>query len=140
VHLLDINILLARVDRSHPHHNQAKMKMNALVEWATCPLTENGFLRILGHPKYPGMGPGTPEGASVALRGLISAIPGHRFLPDDISILKFFKSLEGMASSHLTDVYLLALAMNHKAKFLTFDRKVDPSVIPGGGAYFEVLA
>lgn len=113
--------------------------MSSLVEWATCPITENGFLRILGHPKYPGKGPGTPDGASVALRGLLTAIPGHRFLPDDVSILTFFKSLDGLSSSHLTDVYLLALAMNHKARFLTFDRKANPSVIPGGDAYLEVV-
>ena len=97
------------------------------------------FYEFLGIPNTPAKGPGTPDGASVALRGLLTAIPGHRFLPDDVSIRTFFKSLDGLSSSHLTDVYLLALAMNNKARFLTFDRKANPSVIPGGEAYLEVV-
>jgi len=38
--------------------------------WATCPLTENAFLRILGHPSYP-KGPGSPSAARTLLQEFI---------------------------------------------------------------------
>ena len=113
--------------------------MADLYGWATCPIIENGFLRILGHPNYPGFGPGSPEGAAVALRALKMASPMNRFFPDDFSILSFFSTLEGISSNQLTDIYLLALAMKNNAQLLTLDRRIDPSLVPGGQKAYEVL-
>jgi len=52
--------------------------------WATCPLTENGFLRVFGGKSYPG-GPGCPQEARRALQSLL-LLPGHQFWADDLSL------------------------------------------------------
>ena len=134
MHLIDVNVLIARADPEHEHHAAAVrwMARHAAEGWITCPLTENAFVRILGHPSYPG-GPGSPERAASLLRRLLR-IPGHDFWPDDVSLLDavVFPSLAGVHSSDLTDLYLLALAVQHEAQFVTFDTRVDPALIDGG--------
>ena len=77
----------------------------------TCPLTQNGFVRIYGHPGYPD-GPGSPAEALVELRYLLS-LRTHRFIADSLSLsdTRVFSSLAGITSKQLTDVYLLGLAV-----------------------------
>ncbi|HNQ87679.1 MAG TPA: PIN domain-containing protein [Verrucomicrobiota bacterium] len=140
--LLDINVLVARQDVDHEHHERVARWWHQRTAdgWATCPLTENGFVRILGHPSYPGW-PGTPERAAAALSRLIAAIPGHQFLPDEISLLDLsvVPSLEGVGPRALTDLYLLALAVHHGAVFATLDARIQPGLVPGGPAAFVVI-
>ena len=140
--LLDINLLIARTDPSHTHHGKAVtwFAEHAAIGWITCPLTENGFVRILGHPGYPA-GPGSPERAAKLLRRLVTTVPGHRFLPDNLSLLDraAFPALANVGSKQITDLYLLALAVNHDIRFLTFDERIDPALIPGGPNACETL-
>ena len=107
--LPDVNILIALADSDHPnHHSAGAFFQKATIEgWATCPLTENGFLRIFGHANYD-QGPNSPENARPFLQAYCAA-PGHQFWPDDISLTntKYFPTLPN--SKHLTDHYLLAL-------------------------------
>jgi predicted nucleic acid-binding protein len=98
--------------------------------WATCPITENGFLRILGHPNYKDV-PGSPEELQEALDMICSA-PGHQFWPDAISLTDRKKYLHLPSSKHLTDFYLLALAVHYKGKLATLDCRIDSSMISGG--------
>lgn len=139
MHLLDVNVLIALGDHQHPHFaiSEAWFKSNAASGWATCPLTENGFLRILGHSSYA-MGPGSPEGAATILQGMKN-VAGHRFLPDDFSLPEALPTLKGVTSAQLTDLYLLALAVRNGAWFLTLDRRIDPSLVPGGAAAYVQL-
>ena len=141
MHLLDVNVLIALCDTEHGHHAVAQdwLVNRSQGGWATCPLTENGLLRILGNSRYPGNGAGNPELAAVALRGMVATVPGHRFLLDDISLRTAFTDLTGISSTQLTDAYLLALAVHHSVKFLTFDRRIDPARVPGGAAAMERL-
>jgi len=137
--LLDINVLLALVDPDHPHHQRAEAFFPlALAEgWATCPITENGFLRILGNTKYPN-GPGSPTLARPILESICTA-PGHQFWQDSISLLntKLFPNLP--SSKDVTDAYLLALAVSRKGRFATLDQKINPAAVVGGAqAYFLV--
>jgi len=140
--LIDINLLLARCDPNHTHHRQAVRWFieEAPTGWATCPLTENGFIRILGHPKYPNT-PGSLDRARAVLHALIQSIPEHRFIPADISILDpgYVPDLEEAYPNQLTDLYLLALAVCHDASFATFDRKIDATRIPGGSDAYHLL-
>jgi toxin-antitoxin system PIN domain toxin len=135
IHLLDVNILLALCDPAHPHAAAARSFFSPSLTrngWATCPLIENGFLRIFGSRRYPG-GPGSPELARMILAGLLAA-PGHQFWEDDLTLNSktVFPSLP--ASEDLTDVYLLALAVKRGGRFATFDLGIDASLIPGGPA------
>lgn len=137
--LPDVNVLIARSDIRHKFHKQAKAWTQSTphLSLATCPITENGFLRIYGHPNYPA-GPGSPAAAGQDL-SVLRDRPGHRFLADDISILTSKIDLHGAAPSHLTDFYLLALAVRHNAKFVTLDTRIDPTRVKGGTAALVVI-
>ena len=136
--LLDVNVLIARSDRAHQFHHRALATLRApSMEIATCPLTENGFLRIYGHPSYPG-GPGSPVAAARDL-AVLRGLPGHRFLPDDQSILSQDIDLADTTPSQITDLYLLALAVRHDAKFVTLDTRIDPAAVKGGTRALMVI-
>ena len=132
--LLDVNLLIALCDADHEHHLLATQwfRTNRLEGWATCPLTENALLRVMGHPAYPG-GPGSPEGVRPLLQRLRS-IPGHLFWEDRISLAdpQRLPSLKGVTARQLTDIYLLALAVYHGGCMATLDVRLDPSQVPGG--------
>jgi toxin-antitoxin system PIN domain toxin len=134
VHLLDVNVLIALVDPAHIQHDQAHEWFARVGHkgFATCPLTENGLVRIVGHPKYPNS-PGPPNvvlQALVAIRGL----PGHRFWPGDVSIAEAEFFAPELLSSHsrVTDSYLLALAHTKGGRLATMDQKLAAEVVPGG--------
>ncbi len=140
ISLLDVNILIALADAEHPHASAAMdyFGNHAVREgWATCPLTENAFLRIFGNPKYPN-GPGSPQEARRVLKSLIAA-PGHQFWEDDISLNndKLVQILPG--APHLTDCYLLALATSKGGRLATFDRSIDSSLIKGAKKSLHVI-
>jgi toxin-antitoxin system PIN domain toxin len=141
-YLLDINVLIARVDPGHEHHHRARLWLDARAsaEIATCPLTENGFVRIYGHPSYPG-GPGSPAAALEQLR-MIRALPNHRFVADTLSIddPASFHSFDGIGPRQITDLYLLALAARHRMSFATFDTAVSADFVVGGPAALVVIS
>lgn len=139
IDLLDANVLIALLDSEHAHHARAlRFFPTAQREgWATCPLVENDFLRIFGYLHYPN-GLGSPELARYLLLHYCAS-PGHQFLLDDLTLRDSspFPSLP--ASQHLTDLYLLALAVKRGARFATFDENIDAILIPGGPAAYYLI-
>ena len=132
--LLDINVLIALIDPAHVQHNRAHAWFAAKGQraWATCPLTENGVLRIVGHPRYPNS-PGSPAAVAELLAGF-RKLPGHAFWPDDVSLLDAQQANRArlLDSAHLTDTYLLALARAHHGQLATFDQRlVTDAVVMG---------
>lgn len=136
MHLLDINVLIALADPDHEHHAKAEAFFfaNHKAGWATCPITENGFVRIVGNASYP-RGPGSTEAASEILKQLC-AKDGHHFWTDDVSVRTLFNL---PLSKHLTDHYLLSLAICRLGKLVTFDRRIQAERIPGGDAAYLVI-
>jgi uncharacterized protein len=135
--LLDINVLIALIDPAHVQHDKAHAWFAAKGHkaWATCPITENGVLRIVGHPRYPNS-PGSPAAVADVLAALME-LPGHFFWPDDVSFLHSpqVNSARLLDSAHLTDSYLLALARAHEGQLATLDRRlVTDAVIQGDQA------
>ncbi len=53
--LFDVNVLIALFQPDHVHHQRVHQwwEKNQHIGWASCPLTENGFVRIISQPKYP---------------------------------------------------------------------------------------
>lgn len=139
--LPDISVLLAKFDAKHDAHAKTARWFRAkrLDGILTCPLTENGFLRIFANPSYPS-GPGSMAGALMMLEG-IRSVPGHRFVPDSIFIGdgKKFTGLDAAGPSQLTDLYLLALAVHHAAKFVTLDERIPAHLVQGGKAALVVI-
>ncbi|MEY4484929.1 MAG: hypothetical protein RL693_2381 [Verrucomicrobiota bacterium] len=137
--LLDINILIALADPDHMHHARAVAFFPQAMKqgWATCPLTENGFLRILGNPKFPN-GPGSPQLARPILDSFCVA-PGHQFWADAITLRDLKLAPVLSAQNHLTDQYLLALAIHRKGRLATLDEHMDAKATPGGTAAYFVI-
>jgi uncharacterized protein len=130
--LLDINVLIALIDPQHQFHTEAHtwFKRNRRHGWATCPITENGCLRILGKPSYPFTGV-TIDTVREILAELTS-LEGHRFWPDSISILESSRFDLALANpKHLTDIYLLSLARSYSGRLITFDRTIRLQAVPG---------
>ncbi len=141
-YLLDINVLIASADPAHQFHD-------AFRRWyidrnqpalATCPITENGFLRIYGHPDYPG-GPGSPALAMAPLSAIRRRL-NSVFLPDDLSLAEATPriTLKRATSKQLTDLYLLALAVRHGGMFTRFDRGIQTGWVERGSDAFECIA
>ncbi len=140
IHLLDVNVIIALCDPAHPHHSSARGHfVTGLTRdgWATCPLVENGFLRIFGARSYPG-GPGSPEVARTVLDRLQHA-GGHQSWPDEVSLMDSHRFPFLPSSKHLTDLYLLGLAVKRGGCLATFDAGIDASLVPGGTAAYRLI-
>ena len=130
--LLDINVLIALLDLDHVHHHRARswLQREASSGWASSPLTQNGCVRVMSQSKYPSP---VPPGEVITRLRDASARSYHEFWPDDLSILD--ETLIDNARIHgpkqVTDVYLLALAIKHAARFVTFDGSVPLSAVIG---------
>lgn len=139
-YLLDVNTLLALLDARHIFHDAAHAwaAKHAGVQWITCPLVQNGVLRVASQPRYPNS-PGTVSAVRHLLRAFASD-PRHAFLPDDVSLLDdVIVRPERLTPSNVTDVYLLRLAQQHGAKLATFDRRIPADVIDGGADALEII-
>ena len=132
--LLDINVLIALIDPAHIQHDRAHKWFAAKGQkaWATCPLTENGLLRIVGHPRYPSS-PGPPATVAELLASL-RKLPGHVFWPDDLSLLdrRHVNAARLLDSAHVTDSYLLALARVHDGQLASFDQRLVTDAVVDG--------
>lgn len=139
--LLDVNVLIALIDPAHVHHDAAHdwFARGARGSWATCPLTENAVMRIVGHSRYPNS-PGAPAAVAPLVAGL-RGLPGHTFWPDDISLLDAGKVEVArlLASSQVTDSYLLALASANAGQLATFDRRLVASAVVNGAKALHVI-
>ena len=140
IYLLDVNVLIALCDPAHPHAEAARAFYSGGLNrngWATCPLVQNGFLRIFGSRKYPG-GPGSPQAARPLLAGLLS-MPGHQFWNDNVTLTAGTVFPDLPASDGLADLYLLGLAVKHGGRFATFDQTMDAALVPGGPASYHCI-
>ena len=137
--LLDINVLIVRVDPGHQFHLRARAWLGSQrqVEIATCPLTELGFLRLYGHPAYPG-GPGSPEAAARDL-AVLRGRNDHTFLEDSVSLMDRNVLLKGVGSSQLPDLYLFTLAIHHSASFVTHDQRIPAHLDKDGQSALAVI-
>ena len=139
--LLDVNVLIALIDPAHVQHDDAHAWFSRVGKrnFATCPITENGLLRIVGHPKYPNS-PGPPSSVAMLLAAF-RELPGHHFWTDSISIADNAHVDVLLLSSHsrVTDSYLLTLAQAHGGRLATMDRRLAPDAVPNGAASLELI-
>ncbi len=133
-YLLDVNVLIALLDPAHVQHDRAHewFASTGSQAWATCPLTENGVLRIVGNARYPNS-PGTPAAVAEMMISL-KASPAYEFGPDSISLLheQHVHAARLSDAAQVTDTYLLALARAHRGRLATFDRHLVTNAVLGG--------
>jgi toxin-antitoxin system PIN domain toxin len=134
-YLLDVNVLVALFDPTHLHHEGAHRWFGAERDagWASCPITENGLLRVLSNPAYPGRRT-TVSDATARLRRFMAS-GGHEFWPDDMSVVDDQRVSAEHLTGHaqITDAYLLALAVRRGGRLATFDRGVRLAPVTGAG-------
>lgn len=131
--LLDINVLIALLDQDHAMHSQALRWFAAGAAqrgWASCPITQNGCVRIMAHPSYPNP---LKAGAVMERLGAAIATDQHEFWPDDLSLLD--QRVADRSRIHgprqVTDLYLLALAVRRGGCFVSFDASIPRTAIRG---------
>ena len=128
--LLDVNVLIALLDAEHLHHELARawLRRNIQYGWATCPITQNGCMRVMAQPGYPNPLPV----ARVAERlEEATAAADHEFWPDDVSLLAtgVMDWRRVIGPRQITDVYLLAMAVARQGRFVTFDARISSSAV-----------
>ena len=123
--LLDVNVLLALLDADHTEHGRAWGWLDAEIGdgWASCAITQNGFVRVISQPRYPS--PISPSEA-MTLLGRAAADPHHAFWSCEVSLLdpQVLDATRVHGPRQVTDAYLLALAVAHDGRFVTFDHAV----------------
>jgi len=130
--LLDVNVLIALIDPVHIHSRRAHewWTVNRSEGWASCPITENGLVRILSQPAYPGA---RSPAEAMRLLQLFAEQGNHAFWGDDISLLdrQRFDRTHILGPKQLTDIYLLGVAVKNGGRFATFDRAIPRSAVTG---------
>ena len=123
--LYDVSALLALFDEQHRKHDPvfSWFTANAGEVWASCPLAQNGFLRVISQPSYL-----RPRSLIEAYERLLDATSdvNHQFIADDISLLDdtLVRFSDVAGPGQLTDVYLLALAVAHDMRLVTLDKRI----------------
>lgn len=122
IYLLDVNVLVALAWSNYVHHPFVSrwFANRVTTGWATCPITQAGFIRMSMNPLVLGSTI-TSDQAMNVLQQLISD-QSHQFLPDDISIHESFKGLKVTGYRQVTDAYLIGLARSRRGMFATLDR------------------
>ncbi len=132
-HLLDVNVWVALLDEAHVFHAQAlAFIQRRRIRIASCPLVENGVVRVLNLPGYSQLGPVGFETVGKKLHDICADLD-HEFWPDHISLRS-----EGLVNwsrvlghNQITDVYLLALSVANKGCLVTLDHRVTLSTVLG---------
>ena len=132
-HLLDVNLLIALLWPVHEAHERAQRWFadNTHRGWATCPITQSGFVRIVSNPALSRRSP-TPKDALTILAGSLEH-PAHRFWTEDIGVPEAL-AISGqrlVGHQQVTDAYLLGLALHKKGKLATLDSSL-PELLPLG--------
>ena len=130
--LLDVNVLIALLDSDHASHRAAMtwFSEHGAEGWASCPITQNGCVRIMSHPGYPN----APSVVEIVERlRAATAHSAHEFWPDSESLLneKLIDPTRLHGPRQLTDVYLVALAMKHGGRLVTFDATISTGAVKG---------
>jgi len=133
--LFDVNVLVALLDADHIAHRRARDWFSEHVAdgWASCAITQNGFVRVVSQPRYP-----SPIPPAMAIERLSRAAQSehHEFWPCDLSVLdeRVVDRSRIHGPRQVTDAYLLALAVAHGGRFVTFDRTIALESVVGAAA------
>jgi toxin-antitoxin system PIN domain toxin len=128
--LLDVNVLIALLDSDHASHDSAIdwFAKHARQGWASCPITQNGCIRIMSNPAYP-----SPLPVQAVIAHLTEACRQdiHKFWQDEVSLLDsdVVDSTRIHGPRQLTDIYLLALAVQHEGRLVTFDTGIPIAAV-----------
>lgn len=125
-HLLDVNVLIALMWAGHSEHSRVQQwfRRHAASGWATCPLTQTAFIRIVSNPAFSTHAV-TPSEALETLAATLQH-SNHEFWPDDINVMQALSPVRSRLAGHqqVPDAYLLGLAVHKRGKLATLDRGI----------------
>ncbi len=130
--LLDVNVLVALFDSNHALHGAATrwFRESGDAGWASCPITQNGCIRVMSQPSYPEHMP-----VVVLVDRLRQATThrAHEFWPDDATLLdaKAVDATRIHGPNQVTHVYLLSLAVSHGGRLVTLDQSIPLQAVKG---------
>ena len=128
--LLGLNVLIALLDSDHTSHDTAIrwFAKHAREGWASCPITQNGCIRVMSNHGYP-----NPFPVQAVIERLADACDEdiHEFWPDEVSLLDsdVVDSTRTHGPRQLTDIYLLALAVQHEGRLVTLDSGIPLAAV-----------
>jgi len=137
-YLLDVNILLALSNRRHVLHQRAHQWFAGITSWATTPLTEAAYVRLMLNPRAMSMevAPSTALASLTMLRQL----PGHIFIEDATSLAQPVIVLIGLIGhKQVTDAHLVNLAASHGAVLATLDTAIEAMLMPDDRHWVQVI-
>lgn len=136
--LLDVNVLLALALDTHHRHVSAAKWLAGVGSWATTPLTESGFIRLLCNVHVTGY--------EISLNSAVAALAGmwaldsHAFLPDDSSLASPHIDLSTLVGpKQVTDFQLVNLAAQHRMQLATFDGSLLRSLQPNDRKHLHLI-
>jgi toxin-antitoxin system PIN domain toxin len=138
VRLLDVNVLIALTNTNHVHHGRVHAWFADIDRWATTPMTQSSFLRLMLNPAVAGYRVQACDALSI-LRGL-TELAGHELWNDDTSLVNPNIDIAGLVGhQQVTDFHLVNLAARHRGVLATFDRAILSVLIPSDHAYIELI-
>jgi hypothetical protein len=113
--------------------------LNGKLGWATCPMTQAGFVRVLSNPAFDPAAPPMSRALEL-LSASTESNPHHQFWSDAIPLSRIGADLSQriQGRNQITDAYLLALAIHHHGHFVTFDSRME-SLAPKGSSEHKAL-
>jgi len=124
--LLDANVLIALAWPEHEFHERVGrwFSRHSRFGWATCPITQAAFVRILSNPAFSDNAL-SPANALRVLETNLS-LPDHKFWPDSIAVPDAVGAIGTRLRGHqqITDAYLVGLALHHRGKLATMDEGI----------------
>jgi toxin-antitoxin system PIN domain toxin len=139
--LLDVSVLIALVREDHTAHRVTKRWFKHLDgrDWATCPLTQAGFIRIISNPKFLERPPDVNE--AIDMLQALASLPGHQFWTMEVGFAEATKSIREKLFGHqqVTDAYLLGLAIRKKGKLATLDHAIPALAGDELNQYLEIV-
>ena len=137
--LFDVNVLLALMDRDHVHRQavRAWWSVEQPHGWASSPISQNGFLRIISQPSYSRP---RPISDATAILTRATARDDHAFWPDDVTILNtgLVDHTRLLGPRQITDIYLLALAVKNGGRLVTLDTAISRAAVRGAESHHLV--
>ncbi len=131
--LLDISVVIALLDPDHDFHHRAHTWWASVQAegWASCPITQNGVVRVMSNPAYNPRRSLSPASVCTLLRTFIERTD-HEFLPDALSFLDNDRvdTRRVLGPRQVTDVYLLAIAVSQGHRLATFDESINRGAVP----------
>ena len=125
--LLDVNVLVALVWPTHVHHDAVLswFREHSNQGWATCPLTESGFVRLSCNPLV--VRQLIAPSQAIELLAELRVIGSHSFWPLDLSMVDVPEriALRLQGYRQITDALLLATAMRYEGQLVTLDNRLN---------------